>query len=228
MLSITKIFSVTVNYILDFILDDSEIMKLSRETNLPEFINYLNNNFNQNKKKDLKGFMHLYNYESEEIKELIWQLKFNDNYRVAFIFGFGLFKEIKEIFIKKDYASDIFYLIPIPVHKKRRRERGYNQCEWICENIMKNIKSAGGINIEYKKNILIRKIYTAKQSRQKIRKDRLKATEDIYNINKSVEVHGKNFILIDDVYTTGATVKEARRTLLASGANKILILTIAH
>jgi len=211
----------TVDYFLNFILDEDNSLLILRKMGQANFIDYLYNNFKP-ERNDLENFNHIFSYQHKDIKNLIWQLKFNDNKNVANIFGKILAKEVDSIVENIPYKD--FFLIPIPIHSKRRRERGYNQCEWLCESISKNLTRG---NIIYRKDILKRIVYKKKQSWNKDREGRFDAVRDIYKI-KSNEVDRKNFILIDDVYTTGSTVNEARRILLESGADKIIILTIAH
>jgi predicted amidophosphoribosyltransferase len=195
---------VVVDYLLGFVLDDLEVLKRIKKIPEESWNEWLKNNFGLNLKKDLPNFKHLYNYEHKEIQDMVWQLKFNDNYFVAEVFGRSLAETIRNTI--RDNQN--FYLIPIPIHNKRRRERGYNQCEWLCENILKIIKKE---NLIYKPNLLIRKKYTKKQSWNTNRNARLSAVENIYSLNSHFSVSDKNFIIIDD-----------------AGAKKILILTIAH
>jgi ComF family protein len=221
----------TVNYFLNFILDEDTSIFLLRKLGPEDFIKYLYNNCKP-ERVDIDNFNHVFSYQSKDIKNLIWQLKFNDNKKVADVLGLILAGEINSLWntsrsaMNQQFAfSKGTLLIPIPIHSKRRRERGYNQCEWLCNSISQNLKSK---NIIYRKDILKRVVYKKKQSWNKNKTDRLKSVGDIYKIKDSSELRGKNCILIDDVYTTGSTVNEARRMLLASGANQILILTIAH
>jgi ComF family protein len=208
----------TVDYLLNFILDEEEILSEMRSLGENQFIDYLNENFRQGRSDLDSHLFYLLDYRVPEIKSLIWQLKFNDNYKIAQIFGKMLSVEIERI-------SGFDFLIPIPVHKKRRRERGYNQCDWLCENIIKNLDHT---DITYNKNVLVRKTYTTKQSWSTSKKERLEKVENIYDVKNPEIISGQNIILIDDVYTTGATVNEARRRLLASGAESVIVLTIAH
>ena len=123
-------------------------------------------------------------------------------------------------------------MIPIPLHPKRFAERGYNQCEWLCEEIIKNICAENEMNsnvpkIFYNKKILRRIKYRTKQSWSS-RKERFQNSGGIFAVDDETCVAGRTFILIDDVVTTGATLNEARRTLLAAGASKVFCFVIAH
>jgi ComF family protein len=161
-----------------------------------------------------------FDYKREIIKEAIWQIKFKNNKNVCILFADTLANKIKGLEI------DNFILIPIPIHKKRRQERGFNQCERLCEEIIRKISKQ---NFRYEKNLLIRTRYTEKQSWNN-KKDRENNLKEVFEINKNLKqnIYNKKVILIDDVITTGSTIKEASRTLLESGASEVISICIAH
>lgn len=154
----------------------------------------------------------LFSYKDKYIKEMIWSIKFSGKRYFAKIFGELLYEEIKNI---------EGTLVPIPIHSKRKKERGFNQCEWLCEEIKKHDMDN---KLIYKPKLLKRKVYKEKQSKSK-RSDREKNTVGVFSVKE--KIYG-TVILIDDVITTGATTKEARRVLLESGIQEVLIYTIAH
>ena len=162
----------------------------------------------------------IFSYRDKLIKEIIWQMKFCGNRKCAKLCGEILSGSLCEM-----CATEKFILLPIPIHKRRRSERGFNQCELMCEEIIKENK------IIYEPNLLLRKIYKKKQSWGD-KKDRVKNISGVFEINQKKfpenYVSGKSFILIDDVITTGATVNEARRLLTEAGAKKVLIFVFAH
>lgn len=113
------------------------------------------------------------------------------------------------------------YIVPVPLHSLKLREREFNQADILSEHI------AEEFNKEILKNNLIRHRFTKTQAE-------LKADERILNIKgsfsviKSEAVKGKNLLLVDDVLTTGATASEAALTLKEAGANIVFVLTVAN
>src|SRR3989344_6085699 len=120
-------------------------------------------------------------------------------------------------------------LIPIPLSSKRYRERGYNQAELLCENL---VKLDENVNFKLEKNILIKQIDTKHQAHILNRSERLKNIVGSFTIlytGKNIGlIKNKNIILIDDITTTGATLTEARKVFKQAGARKIIAFTVAH
>ncbi len=159
-------------------------------------------------------------YKDKIVKEMLWQIKFNGQRKYAKICGEILYKEI----IKKINLQQKYLLVPVPIHKKRRRERGFNQCEWICEEIKKfDTKNL----FQYEPNLIERVIYKQKQSWSD-RKSRLGNISGVFQIKDIDKIFGKNIIIIDDVVTTGATLNEITKTFNLAAPRKILAFTVAH
>jgi len=169
--------------------------------------------------RHLPGTYSLFNYKDRLAKELVWQIKFKGNKKYAKFCGKYLYRLISE----KNRGDD-FLLIPIPLHKKRLAERGYNQTEWLCQEI---IKHNAPENLKYSPKILFREKYQIKQSWMD-KESRIKNIQGIFEVKYPEMVSNKNIILIDDVVTTGTTLNEARRTLKESGAKSVTCFTIAH
>ena len=137
-------------------------------------------------------------------------------------------------------------LIPIPLSPKRYRERGYNQAQLICEELIKinnlrhgvDVNNANnayirhGVYMQLEKKILIKPKETEHQARIKNRNIRLKNLSGSFVIKNTAEniarIKRKNIILIDDIITTGATLSEARKVLKQNGARKVIAFTVAH
>lgn len=113
-------------------------------------------------------------------------------------------------------------IIPVPIHKKRRKERGYNQTELIAKEISKNI-----LSLKYL-DILIKEKNTVAQSTLD-KKERLNNLKNVYRIkNMNVnKLENKKVLIFDDVYTTGTTANECARVIKVLNPGTIGILTIA-
>jgi competence protein ComFC len=115
--------------------------------------------------------------------------------------------------------SHVAFLVPIPLSKRRERERGYNQAGEIARQL-------GVImNIPLDENLLTRQKHTKPQTETHGIEERLKNIEGCFRAANGVS--GKNIVLIDDVATSGATFREAARALKMAGAKKIVAVAAA-
>jgi competence protein ComFC len=162
----------------------------------------------------------LFDYKHEKVRTLIWEIKYKGNRE--------LMKYIAEILAKEIYIKikeDPYILIPIPVSKKRRRERGYNQTERIAETILPYL------SVTYFPHALLKISHTESQSRTHATKhERAKNLAFSMCIHKKYTAQLKNasVILLDDVTTSGATFAEARRVLENAGVKNVLCVALAH
>lgn len=165
--------------------------------------------------EEISELMYIFKYEGE-IRNLILQYKFKEKaYLYKTLVKFLLKNE--KIY-KKTKNYDI--IIPVPISKKRYKERGYNQSLLIAKEISKNLK------IGIKKDILIKTKNIIEQSKLN-KEEREKNIEKVYEVRKTKELENKKILIIDDIYTTGNTVKECARTLKKLNPKNIGVLTIA-
>lgn len=110
-------------------------------------------------------------------------------------------------------------LIPIPLHSRRRTERGYNQAQLLAEAV------GGRLGLPVCSNFLVREKNTSplKYQNPQERQNNLKKA---FNIAQN-DVKLKTIILIDDIYTTGSTMNEAAKTLREAGVNEVYFITLA-
>jgi len=123
----------------------------------------------------------------------------------------------------RDYQLDLQdcdLIVPIPLHPARLRERGYNQSTLIAEILSAELN----IPIDHKNLLRIR--HTPNQARLS-QKERWTNIQAAFKIKPHNNFRRKNILLVDDLFTTGATVSQAAKTLKAAGAAKITVLTIA-
>lgn len=112
-------------------------------------------------------------------------------------------------------------LVPLPLHENRLRKRGFNQAQLLSEIVGQRL------GIIVLKNTLVRIKDTPSQVGLS-KEERLKNLEDAFYVPNTGKIKGKNLILLDDVLTTGVTTLEAQKALLAGGAAKVKILTLAR
>ena len=140
--------------------------------------------------------------KSGKVQHLIHELKYKGNKEAGVFLGQQLGESIKEA----PLFQDIDYLIPVPLHLKREKQRGYNQSLMIA----KGIHEVTGIPIGDK--YLVRAVHTATQTK-KSADERFKNVKDIFEVRFAKELENKHILLIDDVLTTGATLEACAHQL---------------
>ena len=169
----------------------------------------------------------VFDYRHPPVKKALWLLKYKNKKKLAKVFAEILhgkiLEELSDLSIMNNFRNPI--LIPIPLSKKRYRERGYNQAELICKEL---VKLDNNINFKLETDILIKPQDTEHQARIRNKKERMKNIMGSFAVKNENLIKSKNIILIDDILTTGATLTEARKVLKKSGARKIIAFTVAH
>lgn len=140
--------------------------------------------------------------KSGKVQHLIHELKYKGNKEAGVFLGQQLGESIK----KAPLFQGIDYLIPVPLHLKREKQRGYNQSLMIA----KGIHEVTGIPIGDK--YLVRAVHTATQTK-KSADERFKNVKDIFEVRFAKELENKHILLIDDVLTTGATLEACAHQL---------------
>jgi ComF family protein len=113
------------------------------------------------------------------------------------------------------------FLIPVPLHPLRLRERGFNQALLLVKDLSRRT------GIPYRKRILQKKKPTIPQVNLG-GVEREKGVRGTFYVADTEELLGMSVLLVDDVYTTGATVNECSKVLLRGGAERVDVLTLAH
>ncbi|MBC7073916.1 ComF family protein [Candidatus Parcubacteria bacterium] len=173
------------------------------------------------KKEILEKVYFIADYSNPVLKKAILQFKYEPFLKeLAKDFG-KLFEIYFQILAEKPNFSN-FILVPIPLDKKRENWRGYNQSEQLARVLSKLLK------IPLMSNLLLKKRKTLPQIlfKEKERKENIK---DAFFIAVPEKVKGGSFLLVDDVFTTGATMREAAKVLKEGGAKKIwgIVLAVA-
>ncbi|MFA6300802.1 MAG: phosphoribosyltransferase family protein [Candidatus Paceibacterota bacterium] len=172
----------------------------------------------------------LYDYRHPAIKKSLWLLKYKGKKRLANVFAEILYdkilEELSELEILQNFTKPV--LIPIPLSPKRYRERGFNQAQLICEELIKINNLRYSVDIKLENSVLIKPRDTEHQARIKNRTARLKNIIGSFAVKNKEKIKERNIILIDDITTTGATLSEAKKVLKHSGAKKVIAFTVAH
>lgn len=169
----------------------------------------------------------LFEYSDPIVREAVWMLKYRGNKKIARLLAAVLYDEL--LAFLEEYAPLANFtdplLIPVPLSKKRLRERGWNQCELLTDELE---RLDAGRNFAVRKDALAKTKETPSQTKTENRGSRMKNLANCFAVKNPVLVAGRNIILIDDVATTGATLEEARRALRNAGARKVIAFTVAH
>lgn len=190
------------------------------------------------KNKYYNEHIYLFKYE-DYIRKKIISYKFDDKPYYYKTFVKILLKNKKICEILKSY--DI--IIPIPIHNKRRKERGYNQTELIAKEIVKELEERYVQKQEIQKNYnisnnaenliyldILLKSKNSKPQSTLNKKQRLENSKNVYGIRKIEQIRliaNKNILIFDDIYTTGSTANECAKIIRQLQPKKIGILTIA-
>ena len=152
------------------------------------------------------------------VGEAIRLLKYHGKTVMAKPLADMMIKAIPVFFGMEDYD----YIVPVPIHKRKRRERGYNQMELIG----RRLSSATGIPLKTRSFI---KVVNTRSQVNLSREERLGEVKDVFDIPDPSRIAGKRILLVDDVLTTGATVNESAKTLTKKGKVKCVdVFTLAR
>ncbi|KKK38802.1 phosphoribosyltransferase [Mesobacillus campisalis] len=149
----------------------------------------------------------IYHYNNF-LKEVIARFKYRGDYALAMAFS----AQLRE----KTLGAEADLLVPVPLSEERLYERGFNQSEAL-------ISAAGGEPVN-----LLSRVHGEKQSK-KTRADRIHLPQVFQIIPDMVEsIQGKRIVLVDDIYTTGSTLRHAAKMLRAHGAESVCSVTLAR
>jgi len=149
-------------------------------------------------------------------QHLIHNLKYKGKQEIGF--------ELGEMYTERFYASklltNIDFIVPVPIHPKRLKKRGYNQVDTFAEAISKK----QGVSLE--NNLLYRAVF-AKTQTAKNKNARSENTQSVFDIHLREGFEGKHFLIVDDVLTTGATLVACGKALQKIPGARISIACMA-
>lgn len=149
------------------------------------------------------------------IQKIIHEIKYKNNPQLAIYIGYLCGKEIT----KSNFFGNIDFIVPIPLHHKRMKQRGYNQALMLSNGISK----VSGCKING--DNLVRVINNPSQTKNS-RFERWKNTEGIFAVKDKSIFEGKHILLVDDVITTGSTIEVCAKLILSCPTAKISIFTV--
>jgi len=161
----------------------------------------------------LNGIHIASNYQDAVLKKALWMLKYQGVKQLAK----PLAELIKERIWKKLETGD-WLIVPVPLSKNKLRHRGYNQAELIARELPGNVRA----------DVLFKKFHTKSQVEVKDKEERLANIIGSFEVRNPEKIKGKKIILIDDVLTTGATMREAKKVFKQAGAKKVVGVVVAR
>ncbi|MDR7209523.1 ComF family protein [Flavobacterium piscis] len=150
------------------------------------------------------------------VQELIHNLKYKDQEEIGTVLGNWYVEDLKGLDLKIPFDS----IVPVPLHKKKFKERGYNQVTTFGKSLAK------GLNIQYNDSVLYRKKHSKTQSKKNL-SGRSENIENMFDVISMEENQNKHFLIVDDVLTTGATLEACSRALLKIPGARISIVCMA-
>jgi len=154
------------------------------------------------------------------LQDLLHSLKYHRLTGLGIDLGITLGNNVKKNPFFKPNEDSI--LIPVPLHLKKKRTRGYNQARFIA----KGVQIATKITLCSSKDVIrVKNTSTQTGFSLDMRRENIKGAFEVRN---EIQIRDKECIIVDDVFTTGATAFELADTLINSGASKVLIITVAQ
>jgi ComF family protein len=159
----------------------------------------------------------LYFFQPKSIEQrAIHELKYKKNMQVGNFFGREMGKRIASTI----WLKDVDFIVPIPIHINKERERGYNQAQVLCEGISEET------NLPILK--ILRKQSHGKGATKGNRMERMNSRKIDFEIGLSIPSNTNHLLIVDDVITTGATLESAFQVIRKQFNGKISVVSIAH
>lgn len=153
--------------------------------------------------------------KGNKVQELLHTLKYKNQPEIGVMLGRAYGSLINEAF-----PNLYDFIIPVPLHKSRKRKRGYNQSAEFAKGLSQELA------IPYSDEVLERVIATTTQTK-KSKLNRWENVNEVFNVNNPTPIRDRNILMVDDVVTTGATLEACGHTLLKNGSNSVGIACIA-
>lgn len=153
--------------------------------------------------------------ESSLVQTLMHKLKYQNELEIGFYLGHEFGKQL----LTSAHFKNIDLVVPVPLHPKKRKSRGYNQCDSVAEGI------ASVLKLPVNTVDLVRRLNNPSQTSMS-RMERYDNAENVFSCLNPILFTGKHVLLVDDVLTTGATIGSAAQVLNSAGS-RVSVATLA-
>ncbi|MBN2669418.1 MAG: ComF family protein [Bacteroidales bacterium] len=150
-------------------------------------------------------------------RKLIHHLKYKGDKDAGIVLGELYGKTLAN----QSLYKSIDYIIPVPLHPKKLKKRGYNQSDCIAKGLSK------GIGAPYRTDILIRTVNTQTQTK-KTKEERWNNVSGVFAVNNPEQLEGKHVLIVDDVITTGATIEHCALTMINASRCIVSVACLAR
>lgn len=155
--------------------------------------------------------------KGSKVQQLIHQLKYKGHKQIGVTIGKWYGHELTYC----DDFNTVDTVIPVPLHPKKQKKRGYNQSDYFAEGLAESMNITADLTSLYR-------AYESDTQTKKSRFNRWQNVETIFEVRNAENLAGKHILLVDDVITTGATLEACAHTLLKVPDVKVSIATIAY
>ena len=150
------------------------------------------------------------------VQQLIHNLKYKGQEEIGTTIGQWYAEDLKNI----ESLVSIDEIIPVPLHRRKLKERGYNQVTAFGKAL------SCSLDLHYNDSLLIRNVYSKTQSKKNLL-GRTEGIETVFDVSFTEKDHNKHFLIIDDVITTGSTLEACSKVMLKIPGAKISIVCMA-
>ena len=158
----------------------------------------------------------LFYYEAgSEVSSIIYQLKYNGRPDIGEVMG----RMTAEEFAASGFFEGIDLIIPVPLAKKRERQRGYNQSECVARGV------AAATGLPVVSNAVKRISFTESQTHKSLR-ERMENVEDAFRLTGKVNLQNRHVLMVDDIVTSGATICSCVKSMVAESDLRVSVLSL--
>ncbi len=168
-------------------------------------------------KIDIKSATSCYYFsKGGKVQHLVHQFKYMGYKEIGLYVGKGYGLKLRNSFL----FQGIDYIVPVPLHPKREKARGYNQAEWFARGLAESMNI--GINTK-----VLRRVIVSETQTNKSRYKRWENVREIFSLGETNGMENKHLLLVDDVITTGSTIEAAAQVLKQIQGVEISICSMA-